>query len=378
MGVSPVRIAAASSIFCWHRRSRFAIAHGRDAHATKCRIIIGHMLASLLMLALIMLLVGVLLVGLTLLLMALTLLRPPRMTDGKASAVLRRISPGDLGMTFEETRFDVRDARTGRVLPIAAWWVPHPTARGRCVVLVHGYADGKVGAIAWAPMWQALGYHVLAIDLRAHGYSGGTFTTAGYFERHDLNQVLDQLLAERPDETRQLVLFGVSLGAAVALGTALLRDDIDALVLECPYADYLHGVKAHAAVMRTPLPSLTRVAYRLAERLCGARFDEVRPVEMLARVAVPTMVIEADADPFVPPGDRDAIERVMCERAERGLMSVYWNVSEAAHVMGIVADADEYARRIGAFLSTTGLRGAGKVSYAESAKSAENAEETAL
>ena len=37
----------------------------------------------------------------------------------------------------------------------------------RCVVLLHGYADAKVGAIAWAPMWHELGYHALAIDLRA-------------------------------------------------------------------------------------------------------------------------------------------------------------------------------------------------------------------
>jgi pimeloyl-ACP methyl ester carboxylesterase len=148
------------------------------------------------------------------------------------------------------------------------------------------------------------------------------------------------------------VLFGVSLGAAVALATAQLRDDIDALVLECPYADYLHGVEAHAAVMQTPLPRFVPTAYRLAQRMSGARFDEVKPVEILARVTVPTMVIEADADPFVPPGDRAAIERVMTDRAARGLVSLYWNVSEAAHVMGIVADAGEYARRVRAFLDS--------------------------
>jgi hypothetical protein len=309
-------------------------------------------LASLLILALILVVVAALLVGVTLVLMALTLLRPPRMTDGKATIVLRRVSPGDLGLRFEETRFDVRDLRTNRTLSIAAWWIAHPAAQGRCVVLVHGYADGKVGAIAWAPMWHALGYNILAIDLRAHGYSGGTFSTAGYFERHDLNQVLDQLLAERPGEARQLVLFGVSLGAAVALATAQLRDDIDALVLECPYADYLHGVEAHAAVMQTPLPRFVPTAYRLAQRMSGARFDEVKPVDLLAQARVPTMVIEADADPFVPPGDRAAIEREMADRDARGHASVYWNVSEAAHVMGIVADAGEYARRIESFLQT--------------------------
>ena len=325
-------------------------------------------LGSLLILALILIAVAALLVGVTLLLMALTLLRPPRMTDGKATLVLRRVSPGDLGLNFEETRFDVRDPRTKRTLPIAAWWIAHPRAHGKCVVLIHGYADGKVGAIAWAPMWHALGYNILAIDLRAHGYSGGTFSTAGYFERHDVNQVLDQLLAERPDEARQLVLFGVSLGAAVALATAQLRDDVDALVLECPYANYLHGVDAHAAVMQTPLSSFVPLAYRIAQRISGARFDDVKPADLLARVTTPTMVIEADADPFVPPGDRAAIERAMADRAARGLVSVYWNVSDAAHVMGIVADAGEYARRIAAFVKMVEPRHETEMPYAKSAE----------
>ena len=81
--------------------------------------------------------------------------------------------------------------------------MPNPHALGRCVTLLHGYADAKVGAIAWAPLWYSLGYHILAFDLRAHGESEGAYSTAGYFERHDLNQLLNQLRAERPSETRQ-------------------------------------------------------------------------------------------------------------------------------------------------------------------------------
>src|SRR5205814_8004998 len=159
-----------------------------------------------------------LMIGGVIFIMARMLLGPERMNDPRAAFVLKRLSPADLGMRFEPLKFRVRDEHTGGPLELAAWWIPcpDPSANGRCVILIHGYADAKVGAIAWAPVWHALGYHILALDLRAHGESGGDQCTAGYFERHDVNQVLDQVRAERPEETRTIVLFGISMGAAVA------------------------------------------------------------------------------------------------------------------------------------------------------------------
>src|SRR5690606_11778893 len=123
--------------------------------------------------------------------------------------ILKRLSPGDLNMAFEDQPFAVRDDATGQMLRIASWWLPHPNGSSRTCIIVHGYGDAKVGGIAWAPSWRDLGYNVLAIDLRGHGESGGTVTTAGYNERHDLSQVIDQLRTVRPGATQQIVLFGV-------------------------------------------------------------------------------------------------------------------------------------------------------------------------
>ena len=91
------------------------------------------------------------------------------MTAGKALYLLNRLAPDDLGLPYEQSTFVVRDERTGKPLPIVAWWIPCESAgapeTGRCAVLIHGYADAKVGAIAWAPLWHALGYHLLVPDL---------------------------------------------------------------------------------------------------------------------------------------------------------------------------------------------------------------------
>src|SRR5205823_2216703 len=101
--------------------------------------------------------------------------------------------------------------------------IPHPKAAGRCAVLLHGYGDAKVGAIAWAPTLHALGFNILALDLRAHGESDGRYCTARYFERHDVSQVIDELKRQRPADVRRVVMFGISMGAAVAAAVAVLR-----------------------------------------------------------------------------------------------------------------------------------------------------------
>src|SRR5258706_11738867 len=178
------------------------------------------MLPGALILALMLLAVGALLVGFVCLAMAKFLLPPPRMTDGAALWILKRIGPDDLGLPWEEIAFHVLDERTHGKLKIAAWWIQAASPSSHCAVIVHGYADAKVGGIAWAPTFRAMGYNVLAIDLRAHGESEGTQTTAGFFERHDLSQIIDQLRLQRPAATREIVLFGVSLGAAVVGATA--------------------------------------------------------------------------------------------------------------------------------------------------------------
>src|SRR5206468_2587681 len=104
-------------------------------------------------------------------------------------------------------------------------------------------------------------------DLRAHGQSEGAYSTAGFFERHDVNQVIDQLLSQRPQQTRQLLLFGVSLGASVAAATAALRDDLGGIVLDSPYAHFVNTAMAHMERLGAPGRPFQRAALSVAQRL---------------------------------------------------------------------------------------------------------------
>ncbi|WP_428937582.1 alpha/beta hydrolase [Fontivita pretiosa] len=284
-------------------------------------------------------------------LLALALLRPPRMTDAKALHVLQRLSPADLGMHYQTVPFSIRDRSTGKPMRIMSWWIPHPAGGDKTVVLIHGYADAKVGAIAWAPTWQQLGYHLLAIDLRAHGQSDGRYTTAGYFERHDLDQVLDQLRAMCPQQTSgQLVLFGASLGAAVALATAAMRNDIAALVLECPFASYRNTLKAHLRAFDFPVPWVLPLAIRIGQWISGAKLEAIDPLRLLAEVPCPVLVIQSRQDQFVSEADIRAIEMTIHNRPSALGPGVFW-LTESPHLLSLHADPMQYHLRIAGFLT---------------------------
>src|SRR5690606_14826776 len=86
---------------------------------------------GLIKLLLMLIAVGVLLVAALVVIMARGLVRPRRMTDGKAIYVLKRLSPGDLAMPFEDVRWRVRDSAGGGEISIAGWWIPHPAGSRR-------------------------------------------------------------------------------------------------------------------------------------------------------------------------------------------------------------------------------------------------------
>ena len=85
----------------------------------------GHSsLPSLLLLLVVLGVFGLVTAALAILLIAESILRPPRMTDGKALYLLRRLAPDDLGLPYERLNISVRDQRSAKPLSLALWWAP--------------------------------------------------------------------------------------------------------------------------------------------------------------------------------------------------------------------------------------------------------------
>ena len=120
----------------------------------------------------------------------------------------------------------------GADVALTGWHCASPSQPHRGVVVyLHGIADNRSSAAGVATRFTSRGFDFVAYDSRAHGVSEGEHCTYGYYEKHDLRHVLDELGAGR------VVLIGHSLGAAVALQTAAIEPRVSATVAAASFSD---------------------------------------------------------------------------------------------------------------------------------------------
>ena len=92
---------------------------------------------------------------------------------------------------------------------LAGWFAPGRPGGGG-VILLHGLRSDRRALASRTAMLARGGSAVLALDLRAHGESGGASVTLGLREAEDAAMALDWLRAAAPGE--RIGGIGVSLG----------------------------------------------------------------------------------------------------------------------------------------------------------------------
>jgi uncharacterized protein len=178
---------------------------------------------------------------------------------------------------------------------IAAWHLPSPPEGvAATVVLLHPLRGSRRSMLNRATLFHRVGFTVVMIDLQAHGESPGTYITAGFLERKDVEAAVAFARAENPDH--RLVVVGRSLGGAAALLASPLP--IDALVLESVYPTLEEAV-ANRIQMRlgTTLGTLASplLLWQFRPRL-GIAPDRLRPIERLASIDYPLLIMAGDLD----------------------------------------------------------------------------------
>ncbi len=225
-----------------------------------------------------------------------------------------------------------------------AWFLPAQDINGSkdggktkaTVLFLHGNAENistHFRNVAWLP---AEGYNVLALDYRGYGASEGTPSLAGM--QLDIDAAMRSLLAHKDVDPNRIVIFGQSLGGALAIYYAAhtaYRANIRAVVIDSSFFDYRMIVKEKLAgfFLTWPFQWLPWLTVD----------DEYSPANSVAAISpIPLLLIHGDQDVVVPPHH----SQQLFERAKEPKQ--LWIVPGAGHIQS--QESQEIRKRLAEFL----------------------------
>ncbi len=186
-------------------------------------------------------------------------------------------TPDEIGLAYEDLTLTTEDG-----VSIAAWYVPRDEPKGT-VLFSHGNAGNIADRVETLRSFHHLGYNVLIFDYRGYGHSSGKPSEKGTY--CDAEAAWCYLVETRGEPPGRIVLFGRSLGGAVAIELAT-RHTPGALVLEATFTSLVDVGKVHYPFL--PIRWLCTYRYASIEKVAGLRCpklflhgtdDELVPIE---------------------------------------------------------------------------------------------------
>ena len=285
---------------------------------------------------------------------AYVLAHPPRLTVGGAVARGLPADPAEAGARYEA--HTIRDAQ-GHAIEL--WAVEGRDPAGPVMILMHGWAGSRLGGLGWLDVLRPLVSELVLFDQRAHGESPQARCTWGRQECGDTLAIVEWCARRareaqpgaavpHPFEERPLVLMGCSMGAAVAIETAVAAGEgvIAAVVADSPYRRPVDAARRTMRQMGLPGRPFADIGFAMLA-LTGCRFRCRDMTEAAARLTQPLLVLHGAKDAVAPVEDARAIAAA----APRGRVQVF---DEAEHLQAACEDPKGYEDALRRFLAEAG------------------------
>lgn len=243
-------------------------------------------------------------------------------------------APADLNA--EPVSFD-----NERGIAISGWWCPVKNSRAS-VLLLPGIRANRLSMVDRARFLRAAGYSTLLIDLQGTGETKGDHITFGWNESHDVAAAV-AFLHEHSRSTKVAVI-GSSLGGAAAL-FATPSTKFDAMVLEAVYPTIEIATRNRLQrYLGRAGPRLSPLLLLQLKPRTGIDPKLLRPIDYIAGINCPVMILSGRNDPNTRIGDSSALFDAAKNPKK------LWTIAGAQHVDLYNYARAEYERRVLAFL----------------------------
>jgi fermentation-respiration switch protein FrsA (DUF1100 family) len=228
-------------------------------------------------------------------------------------------SPSTVGLAYEPV-----DLVTSDNIHLDSWFIPAPEKRG-VILFCHGNAGNISHRFDSLLLFHRLGFSTLIFDYRGYGRSQGRPSEAGTYR--DAEAAWRYLTSERSIAPSHIILFGRSLGAAVAAHQAAVHVP-GALIVESCFT----SVPDMAAELYPFLPArwLSRLNYNVQLQLQS--------------VSCPVLVVHSRDDEIIPFRHGRALYAAANEPKQ--FLELH-----GGHNNGFLLTGQAYTKKLDAFLS---------------------------
>lgn len=266
------------------------------------------------------------------------LLQPHRRTMDYYRRFTSLLHPSALDLAHEDLVL-----KTAEGIDLSCWLIKAAHARGT-IIYLHGVSESKIVGIPFAKILHDKGFNVFLYDSRRHGDSGGKYCTYGFYEKHDVGTIIDYLLERDDVHVGNIGLFGVSMGAAIAIQVAAIDRRVSAIVAESGFAtlrtifdDY------QKRVVKLPWHYLRNLVIKRSEHLAHFRANAVSPLDAIKAIHIPILIIHGTADNLIKHTYSETLFQNTDEPKE------LWLIEGAKHNNIAEVGGEEYTRRITEF-----------------------------
>jgi uncharacterized protein len=228
---------------------------------------------------------------------------------------------------------------------LAGYYFPAPRPARCTVILIHGHrADASLMG-NFARDYRARGFNVFMADNRAHGDSGGRYVGMGWLDHFDYLCWIRRLIGTVGPDTH-IVLHGLSMGGATALllsGSPDQPPQVRAVISDCSFSSATTEFAYHLRARHLPARVILPLASQMCRMLAGYRFTQASPLDAIADIAVPVLLIHGGADTYNPTAMAHELHAAQPH-------ADLWIVPGADHVMSYFTDPGAYRKRVEQFL----------------------------
>ncbi|MBD2244186.1 alpha/beta fold hydrolase [Nostoc sp. FACHB-888] len=199
------------------------------------------------------------------------------------SAVIEK-TPEFFNLPYKEVWLPV-PVKTGKVEHIHGWWIEAKQPNAKVLLYLHGNGINIGANIAHANRFHQLGFSVLLIDYRGYGRSEGMFPNEKRVYE-DAFTAWNYLVQQQEILPSQILLYGHSLGGAIAIDLAVKQPQAAGLIVESSFTSIRDVITYRNVFWMFPV-----------DLILTQRFNSIKK---LPKLKMPVLFIHGVADSTVP------------------------------------------------------------------------------